>query len=148
MSDSDDDDVTSKKPRKIAVLSSEIVHSNTKSDDDRFAGLKKRGPKIVFSDDEDDNLSPPKTPTSKGTRSLVKMRPTMSLSLISVIFLDPDLPLCFSTLFHITRSDGSFIVLLDKTRSTDGADLKNALVEGSSPKDVLCNIKSIKYLEK
>lgn len=42
--------------------------AETDNDDDSLAGFKKRGPKIVFSDndDEDDNVLPPKTTTAKG----------------------------------------------------------------------------------
>ena len=44
----------------------EIVLPETDSDEDLFAGFKRKGHKIIFSDDDDDNSLAPKTPTSQG----------------------------------------------------------------------------------
>ena len=73
----------------ILGSSKEIVLSETDSDEDSFAGFKKRGRKIVFSDDEDDDLSPPKIPTSKGTLitlCLKRNKQPIKIIVVSLLF--------------------------------------------------------------
>ena len=72
----------------ILGSSKESVLSETDGDEDSFAGFKKRGRKIVFSDDEDDDLSLPKIPTSKGTLiTLCLKRKKQPIKIIFVSFL-------------------------------------------------------------
>ena len=54
----------------ILGSSKEVVFADTEanSDDDLFAGYKKKGHKITFSDDDDDFSLSPKPSTSKGLK--------------------------------------------------------------------------------
>ena len=52
----------------ILGSSKESADTETNSDDDSFAGYKKKGHKITFSDDDEDFSLPPKPSTSKGLK--------------------------------------------------------------------------------